>query len=115
MTKKKYGDKYEHAGFQMAGRALERQEQLAIFGDRLELWNEADLPFGLEPEAIKQEHASRPRNLLISELFFRLWGGDPGGWKELPSTLDQNAPKTAASSATSAIPIYPNISKGKSR
>ncbi len=75
MIEKKYADKYDYAGFQVAGRALERQEQLAIFGDRLELWNEADLPFGLEPEAIKQEHASRPRNLLIAELFFRLGGG----------------------------------------
>lgn len=39
--------------------------------DRLELWSEGGLPFGLEPEALKREHASRPRNLLIADVFFR--------------------------------------------
>jgi predicted HTH transcriptional regulator len=44
---------------------------LAIFDDRLELWSEGGLPFGLEPEALKGDHASRPRNLLIADVFFR--------------------------------------------
>jgi predicted HTH transcriptional regulator len=44
---------------------------LAIFSDRQELWSEGGLPFGLEPEALKGDHASRPRNLLIADVFFR--------------------------------------------
>ena len=44
---------------------------LAIFSDRLELWSEGGLPFGLEPEALKGDHASRPRNLRIADVFFR--------------------------------------------
>jgi len=44
---------------------------LAIFDDRLELWSEGGLPFGLQPDALKREHASRPRNLLIADVFFR--------------------------------------------
>ena len=56
-----------HRDYSQQGAAI----SLAIFDDRLELWNEGGLPFGLEPETLKQEHASRPRNLLIAEVFFR--------------------------------------------
>jgi len=56
-----------HRDYGQQGAAI----SLAIFDDRLELWNEGGLPFGLEPEALKVEHASRPRNLLIADVFFR--------------------------------------------
>ncbi len=56
-----------HRDYSQQGAAI----SLAIFDDRLELWNEGGLPFGLEPEALKVEHASRPRNLLIADVFFR--------------------------------------------
>jgi ATP-dependent DNA helicase RecG len=56
-----------HRDYSQQGAAI----SLAIFDDRLELWNEGGLPFGLEPEALKGEHASRPRNLLIADVFFR--------------------------------------------
>jgi ATP-dependent DNA helicase RecG len=56
-----------HRDYSQQGAAI----SLAIFDDRLELWNEGGLPFGLEPEALKREHASRPRNPLIADVFFR--------------------------------------------
>ena len=56
-----------HREYSQQGAAI----SLAIFDDRLELWSEGGLPFGLEPEALKREHASRPRNLLIADVFFR--------------------------------------------
>lgn len=56
-----------HRDYSQQGAAI----SLAIFDDRLEIWSEGGLPFGLEPEALKQEHASRPRNLLIADVFFR--------------------------------------------
>jgi ATP-dependent DNA helicase RecG len=56
-----------HRDYSQQGAAI----SLAIFDDRLELWSEGGLPFGLEPEALKGDHASRPRNLLIADVFFR--------------------------------------------
>lgn len=44
---------------------------VAIFDDRLEIWNEGLLPFGQRPEDLKQLHPSRPRNPLIAGVFFR--------------------------------------------
>lgn len=64
-----------HAFQLLEGAILFCQRHLAtaarIPRDRLELWSEGGLPFGLEPEALKREHASRPRNLLIADVFFR--------------------------------------------
>jgi len=56
-----------HRDYSQQGAAI----SLAIFDDRLELWSEGGLPFGLQPDALKREHASRPRNLLIADVFFR--------------------------------------------
>ena len=56
-----------HRDYSQQGAAI----SLAIFDDRLEIWSEGGLPFGLEPDALKREHASRPRNLLIADVFFR--------------------------------------------
>ena len=44
---------------------------LAIFDDRLEIWSDGTLPFGLRVEDLKRDHQSRPRNPLIAETFFR--------------------------------------------
>ena len=44
---------------------------LAIFDDRLEIWSDGSLPFGLRVEDLKRDHPSRPRNPLIAETFFR--------------------------------------------
>lgn len=37
----------------------------------VELWSDGALPFGLRPEDLKRDHASRPRNPLIAEVFYR--------------------------------------------
>jgi len=44
---------------------------LAIYNDRLEIWNLGTLPNNLTLEDLKKKHASFPRNKLISELFYK--------------------------------------------
>lgn len=44
---------------------------VAIFDDRMEIWSEGILPFGLKVEDLKRDHPSRPRNPLIADVFFR--------------------------------------------
>jgi len=55
-----------HRDYTIAGGAV----SLAIFDDRLEIWSDGTLPFGLKPEDLKQEHSSRPRNPLIAKVFY---------------------------------------------
>lgn len=44
--------------------------QLAIYDDRIEIWNPGELPKPLTPEDLKRKHRSIPRNrLLASQLF----------------------------------------------
>jgi ATP-dependent DNA helicase RecG len=44
---------------------------IAIYDDRLEIWNKGRLPNELSVEDLKKEHASCPRNKLISEIFYK--------------------------------------------
>jgi ATP-dependent DNA helicase RecG len=44
---------------------------LAIYDDRLEIWSDGTLPFGLRVEDLKRDHLSRPRNPLIADVFYR--------------------------------------------
>ncbi len=44
--------------------------QLRVFDDRLSIWNEGGLPFGLTLEELKGEHSSRPRNPKIAKACF---------------------------------------------
>ena len=44
---------------------------VAVHDDRLEIWSDGTLPFGLRPEDLKRDHLSRPRNPLIAEVFYR--------------------------------------------
>ncbi len=43
----------------------------AIFDDRLEIWSDGILPFGLKPEDLRGPHKSRPRNPLVTGVFYR--------------------------------------------
>jgi ATP-dependent DNA helicase RecG len=43
---------------------------IAIFDDRLEIWNDGMLPFGLTPSDLKKDHTSHPRNPLIATIFY---------------------------------------------
>lgn len=42
----------------------------AIFDDRLEIWSDGTLPFGLKPEDLKRNHRSLPRNPFIVNAFY---------------------------------------------
>ncbi len=44
--------------------------QMRVFDDRLTIWNEGGLPFGLSVEDLKADHNSRPRNPLIANTCF---------------------------------------------
>jgi len=55
-----------HRDYTIIGGAV----SLAIFDDRLEIWSDGTLPFDLKPEDLKREHPSRPRNPLISQVFY---------------------------------------------
>src|SRR5262249_13582869 len=56
-----------HRDYQYPGGA----SSLAIYDDRLEIWSEGTLPFGLRVEDLKRNHASRLRNPLIAGVFYR--------------------------------------------
>ena len=43
---------------------------LAIYDDRLEIWNEGTLPVGLTVADLKRDHLSHPPNPLIADAFF---------------------------------------------
>lgn len=43
---------------------------VAIFDDRLEIWNDGTLPFGLTPADLKKDHMSHQRNPLIATIFY---------------------------------------------
>ncbi len=44
--------------------------QMRVYDDRLSIWNEGGLPFGLTLEELKGEHNSRPRNPKIAKACF---------------------------------------------
>jgi ATP-dependent DNA helicase RecG len=44
--------------------------QLRVYDDKLSIWNEGGLPFGLRLEELKVEHNSRPRNPKIAKACF---------------------------------------------
>jgi ATP-dependent DNA helicase RecG len=56
-----------HRDYSIAGGSV----SLAIYDDRLEIWSDGTLPFGLSVEDLKRDHLSRPRNPLIAEVFYR--------------------------------------------
>ena len=55
-----------HRDYTIVGGAV----SLAIFDDRLEIWSDGTLPFNLKPEDLKRDHASRPRNPSIAQVFY---------------------------------------------
>ncbi|MBW6487057.1 MAG: putative DNA binding domain-containing protein [Syntrophobacterales bacterium] len=55
-----------HRDYSIIGGAV----NLAIYDDRLEIWSDGVLPFNLKPDDLKQDHASRPRNPIIAQVFY---------------------------------------------
>jgi Predicted transcriptional regulator containing an HTH domain and an uncharacterized domain shared with the mammalian protein Schlafen len=52
--------------------------QMRVYDTRINLWNEGGLPEGITLQALKLEHTSKPRNLLIAEVCFK--GGLIDAW-----------------------------------
>lgn len=44
--------------------------QMRVYDDRLSIWNEGTLPYGLTLEDLKKEHSSRPRNPVLANACF---------------------------------------------
>jgi len=42
-----------------------------VFDDRLEIWNEGELPVGYNQETLFARHSSKPRNRNIANAFFK--------------------------------------------
>ena len=69
---------------------------LAIYDDRLEIWNNGTLPPSLKLSDLKKKHESRPRNKLIANVlysrkFFERWGS--GTIKMLDLCKEQGVPE----------------------
>lgn len=47
------------------------QIQMRVWDDRIELWNDGELPFGQTIESLKQAHSSKPRNRCIANVFYK--------------------------------------------
>lgn len=56
-----------HRNYSLPGGAV----SVAIYDDRAEIWSDGTLPFGLKPEDLSREHTSKPRNPIITDVFFR--------------------------------------------
>lgn len=56
-----------HRDYSIPGGAV----SVAVFDDRLEIVSTGTLPPGITVEDLKREHASRPRNPLLAEVFYR--------------------------------------------
>ena len=72
--------------------------QMRVYDDRLSIWNEGGLPFGLTLEELKGEHNSRPRNPKIAKACFMAgyidtWGR--GTLKIYNSCKDHGLPEPA--------------------
>ncbi len=56
-----------HRDYTVTGGAVDA----AIYDDRLEIWSDGTLPFNQRPQDLKGPHKSRPRNPLITGVFYR--------------------------------------------
>lgn len=45
--------------------------QMRMFDNYINIWNEGELPPGISLDALKRQHPSRPRNLLIADVCFK--------------------------------------------
>lgn len=68
---------------------------MAIFDDRLDIWNSGFLPKELKIEDLKKKHGSFPMNKLIAEIFYKRglierWG--TGTLKMLERCREQRLP-----------------------
>lgn len=69
--------------------------QMRVYDSKLTIWNEGNLPEGLDYEALKRNHSSRPRNPIIADVCFKAgyidsWGR--GTLKIYKSCLEAELP-----------------------
>lgn len=82
--------------------------QMRVFDDKLSIWNEGGLPFGLSLEDLKSEHNSRPRNPLIANACFfagyiDTWGR--GTLKVIDACLKAGLPEPVISEMNGGVQI----------
>jgi ATP-dependent DNA helicase RecG len=82
--------------------------QLRVYDDRLSIWNEGGLPFGLTIEELKGEYNSRPRNPKIAKACFMAgyidaWGR--GIFKILNACKEANLPDPGIKEMNGGIEI----------
>ena len=70
--------------------------QMRVYDNKITIWNEGLLPEGMELEALKRNHSSRPRNPVIADVCFKagyidLWGR--GTLKIINSCRDAGLPE----------------------
>ena len=71
---------------------------MAVFDDRVEIWSDGTLPFGLRSADLTREHASKPRNPDITNVFYRRglieqWGRGTNRIVELTLKAGHPAPE----------------------
>lgn len=98
-----------HRDYASAGGAV----NLAVFDDRLEIWSDGTLPFGLTVDDLKRDHTSRPRNPLIAEVFFRRglverWGRGTQRIVELCIKAGHPEPEFLEQSASVGVRFIPS-------
>jgi ATP-dependent DNA helicase RecG len=52
--------------------------QIRVYDDKISIWNDGELPTGMNLEKLKQPHSSKPRNLIIADVCFK--GGLIDAW-----------------------------------
>jgi len=101
-----------HRDYSIAGGAV----NVAVFDDRLEIWSDGTLPFGLQPEDLKQEHTSRPRNPYITDVFYRRglveqWGRGTNKIVELCVQAGHPEPEFGQQAGSVFVRFWPVVRK----
>jgi len=83
-----------HRDYAICGGAV----NVAVFDDRVEIWSDGTLPFGIRPRDLTREHASKPRNPDITNVFYRRglieqWGRGTNRIVELTLKAGHPAPE----------------------
>jgi ATP-dependent DNA helicase RecG len=52
--------------------------QIRVYDDKISIWNDGELPTGMNLDKLKQPHSSKPRNLIIADVCFK--GGLIDAW-----------------------------------
>ena len=97
-----------HRLYSNAGGAI----SIAIFDDRLEIWNDGTLPFGFTPNDLKKDHISQPRNPLIATVFYirgliEKWGRGTQKIIELCTQLGHPEPEFMEQGGAFAVRFLP--------